>query len=89
MKQREILLIISSFFALVLLYFGFSLYHNYVTSTIPEDLNIQITPISPTFDSKALSDIKKRESVLPLYQTGQTELIEVSTSSATTSGETQ
>lgn len=88
MKQREILLIIGSFFSLVLLYLGFSLYHNYVTSTIPEDLNIQITPISPTFDSKTISDIKKRESVLPLYQTDQITNT-VSTSSATASGEIQ
>lgn len=69
MKQREILLIIGSFFGLVLLYFVFSVYHNYVTSTIPEDLNIQITPISPTFDEKTISDLKKRGNVSPLFQT--------------------
>lgn len=69
MKQREILLIVGSFFFLVLLYLGLSIYHNYITSTIPEELDIQITPISPTFDSKTITDLRKRTSVLPLYQT--------------------
>lgn len=91
MKQREILLIVGSFFGLVLLYFGFSLYHNYVTSTIPENLNVQITPISPTFDSKTIEDLKKRNKVSPVFQASpvqnQTQTQEIATQSATSSAE--
>ena len=68
MKQKDLLLLVGSFFFLVLLYIGFSIYHNSVSSTIPEDLNIQIIPISPVFDEKTISDLKKRASVKPIYE---------------------
>lgn len=69
MKQSELLFVMVSFFIMVVIYFGLNLYHNYVTSTIPDDLNIQIIPIAPIFDQKAISDLKKRESISPVYQT--------------------
>ncbi|HKC14465.1 MAG TPA: hypothetical protein VKC89_00655 [Patescibacteria group bacterium] len=68
MKQRELLFIVVSFFVLILIYMGFSVYHNSVTSTIPETLGTQILPISPTFDEKTISDLKKRNSIVPIYQ---------------------
>ncbi len=70
MKQKDILLLAGSFFFLVLLYLGFSVYHNSVTSTISGDLNTQIVPISPTFDEKTISDLKKRSVITPVYETG-------------------
>lgn len=70
MKQKDLLIIFGSFFLLVAVYLPLSIYHNSVTSTIPEDLNIQIIPIAPTFDEKAIADIKKRNNVAPLYQVG-------------------
>lgn len=68
MKQKDLLLLVGSFFFLVLLYIGFSIYHNSVSSTIPEELNVQIVPISPVFDEKTISDLKKRTNVTPIYQ---------------------
>lgn len=68
MKQKDILLLLIPFSLLIVLYIGFSIYHNFVTSTIPEVLNIQITPISPDFDQKAIMDIKKREKVVPVFE---------------------
>lgn len=61
MKQKEILLILVSIFVLVLIWIALSIYHNAVTSTIPEALSIQIAPISPDFDKEALEKIKKRK----------------------------
>jgi len=68
MKQKDILLLLIPFSLIVVLYIGSSIYHNLVTSTIPEILNIQITPISPDFDQKAIMDIKKRNKVTPVFE---------------------
>lgn len=67
MKQKDILLLVIPFFILVVIFIIFSVYHNSVTSTISENLNIQITPISPTFDQKTISNLKKRDKVEPLF----------------------
>lgn len=87
MKRQEILFITFSFFGLVVLYFAFTFYHQSVTSTIPEDLNIQILPISPTFDEKTISDIKNRNSISPVYNSSQiqNETVKIATNEATTS----
>lgn len=69
MKQKDILLLLIPFSLIVILYIGSSIYHNIVTSTIPESLNIQITPISPDFNEKVIMDIKKREKVIPVFET--------------------
>lgn len=68
MKQRDILLLLIPFSLLVVLYIGGSIYHNLVTSTISDALNIQITPISPDFNQKAIIDIKNREKVTPIFE---------------------
>lgn len=68
MKEREILFVVVSIFALVLLYIGFNIYHNSVTSTIPQALSIQVAPIAPSFDQKTIDSVKKREKVSPDFQ---------------------
>ncbi len=82
MKQKDILLLLIPFSLLVVLYIIFSIYHNVVTSTIPEVLNIQIIPISPDFDQKTIMDIKKREKVTPLFEAGGS--LKIATSSSST-----
>ena len=68
MKQKNIyLILLISSFALVLIWIVFTVYHNSVTSTIPEVLNIQITQIKPDFDLKTISDIKIRKDITPIY----------------------
>lgn len=71
MKQKDILLLLIPFSLIVVLYIIFSIYHNIVTSTIPEVLNIQITPISPDFDQKTITDLKKREKITPVFEAGK------------------
>lgn len=68
MKQKEILLILVSIFVLVLIWIALSIYHNAVTSTIPQALSIQIAPISPDFDKETLEKIKKRKVVQPSWE---------------------
>jgi hypothetical protein len=69
MKQKDIILLLVPSFLLVLVWIGFSIYHNFVTSTISQTLNIQILPIAPTFDTKTIAKLKGRQQVVPLYQT--------------------
>lgn len=73
MKHREIYVLLISSFVLVVFWIAFSIYHNSVTSTIPATLNIQIIPINPNFNAKAISDIKTRQEITPLYQLFQSE----------------
>jgi len=70
MKQKDTLLLLIPFSLVVILYIVLSIYHNIVTSTIPETVNIQITPISPDFNEKTIMDIKKREKVVPVFEAG-------------------
>lgn len=46
-----------------LLWVGLSIYHNISTSTISTDENIQINPITATFNIKAIDILKKKQSV--------------------------
>lgn len=82
MKQKDILLLLIPFSLLVVLYIGLSVYHNLVTSTIPEAVNIQITPISPDFDQKAIMEIRNREKVVPVFEEAAPQSSPVATSSA-------
>lgn len=68
MKQKDILLILISISIIVLAWIGFSIYHNLITSTIPEVLNVQISPIKPTFDTKTISELKTRTKVEPVFE---------------------
>lgn len=68
MKQKEILLILVSIFVLVVIWIALSIYHNSVTSTIPQALSIQIAPISPDFDKEIMEKIKKRKVVQPSWE---------------------
>ena len=55
-------------FILIVAWISFNIYHNAVKSTIPENLNIQIFPITPFFDTKTIEKIKNRQRVVPLYE---------------------
>lgn len=68
MKQKDILLLLIPSFLVIVAWVAFSIYHNSVASTIPEVLNMQITPISPNFDTNEVSQLKQRTSVTPIYE---------------------
>lgn len=68
MKREDILVLLIPTFIFVFAWIGFGIYHSSVKSTISEELNMQITPISPDFDTKTIDKLKKRQNVTPIYQ---------------------
>src|SRR4030042_1912834 len=69
MKRKDILVLLIPSFLIVVFWVVFNIYHNFITSTIPEDLNAQIVSISPDFDTSVINNLKKRKNVEPLYET--------------------
>lgn len=68
MKQKDLLIFLLPAFLVVFFWVIFNIYHSSVTSTIPETISLQIIPISPVFDKKAIDDIKNRQEISPLYE---------------------
>jgi hypothetical protein len=68
MKQRDIIILLIPSFILILAWIIFSIYHNSVASTITPVVNIQISPITPVFDVNAISNLKQRQKVTPIYE---------------------
>lgn len=66
--QKDILYISISSFVLVVLWIGFNLYHAYATTTITPDLQLEIAPIAPKFDTEIINKLKTREKIAPLYE---------------------
>ncbi|MEK7559267.1 MAG: hypothetical protein AAB521_03105 [Patescibacteria group bacterium] len=69
MKQRDILFLSISVFALIAFWIGFNIFHNLAVTTISEPIEKNIIPISPSFDVKTINVIKNRQNVAPLYET--------------------
>lgn len=85
MKQKELTYIIVSIFLLIIVWIILSVYHSSITSTITPLVNVQITPITPSFDTKTLDDLKKRENITPVFEFGGGSVTVSSTNSATSS----
>ena len=68
MKKQEILIILIPTLIFVIAWIGFNIYDNSITSTISPQEATQINPIKPTFNTKAIQELKKREKVEPYYQ---------------------
>ncbi len=64
MKKRDILLLLTSAFILVIAWVGFSIYHNLATSTVSDPVGQQIRPIPASFDTESISQLKRRKKVL-------------------------
>ena len=74
MKRRDILIILGSIFIFVFIWIGFNIYHNSVKSTISDSVSMQISPLSPSFDTNVIDKLKKRQTITPVYQSGSTSL---------------
>lgn len=70
MKKNGLITLLSSIFIFVFIWIGFNIYHNSASSTIPESINTQLSPISPSFDTKTIDKLKKRQSVTPIFESG-------------------
>lgn len=66
--QKDIFYISLSSFILVVAWVGFSVYHKWTTTTISEDLQMQLTPIDATFDTQVIQKLKSRLNVTPMYE---------------------
>lgn len=80
MKQKDLFMILIPSFVIIVFWIGFTIYHNSVSSTIPPALNIQIKPIDPNFNSKAIFDLKKRKEITPMFEMAETEQLQSSSS---------
>lgn len=65
--QKDVLFFSISFFIVVLAWIGFNIYHIFVTSTISEELQVQIAPINGNFDTSTLDALETRTKVVPLF----------------------
>jgi hypothetical protein len=75
MKKNDILLILIPLSLFVLMWIGFSIYHSVVTSTISQPLSVQITPITPDFDINTITDLKTRETIVPIYESSMPTIV--------------
>ena len=67
MKKNEILILLIPTLIIVIVWVGFSIYHNSISPTIPEEVNSKLSEINPKFDTKVIEDLKQRENVTPVY----------------------
>jgi hypothetical protein len=67
MNKNSIIFLLLSAFILVICWILFSIYHNSVTTTVPETITVQVSSIDPNFDTKTLNTLKQRQTVLPDY----------------------
>lgn len=79
MKKNDILVILIPSLLIVVMWVIFNIYHNFVTSTIPDNLNITIQPISSEFDEKSVSDLKSRDVVSPSYDLSGQKVADIET----------
>ena len=66
-KRQNILFILISSFIVVVAWVAFNLYHIWITSTISENIQLQLTPIAPNFDPVTIQQLKSRENINPLF----------------------
>jgi hypothetical protein len=72
MKQKNTLIIVILLFVFVLIWIGESVYRSATNSTISEEVNQEISPIDPTFDTKTINNLKSREKITPSYDLNNT-----------------
>lgn len=70
MKQKDILIILALLFIFVIAWIGGNIYHNIASSTISETETRDISPITPTFDTKTVNKLKLRQKIPPSFELG-------------------
>jgi hypothetical protein len=66
--EKDLLVLSISIFVVVVLWIGFNIYHAWATSTISEDLQLQIIPIEGKFDTQTLNKLKTRKKIEPIFE---------------------
>lgn len=65
--KQDILFVLISSFIVVVAWIGFNIYHIWVTSTIDEEVQMQLTPIDPRFDTTVIENVKSRNQIEPAF----------------------
>lgn len=81
MREKDLIFLAVSYFLLVVIWLVFSIYHNSVTSNIPQALEIQVSPIAPSFDEKAIRQLKQRENIPASFEATSSGEVKVSSPS--------
>ena len=68
MKNKELVLLLGSVLVIVVAWIAFSIYHNLITPTTPENLEKEATPIDPVFDESTINKLKERQQTAPLLE---------------------
>jgi hypothetical protein len=63
---KDLLFVSISSFIVVAAWIGFNLYHTWVTTTITPDMQVQISAITPDFDTATLQKLKARKQITPI-----------------------
>lgn len=64
-QQKEVLFLLVLLFIGVVGWVAFSLYHTWQTSTISNDLQVQIEPIPANFDTAVIQKLQQRTQITP------------------------
>lgn len=64
--RRDTLLLSILTFVTTVAWIAFDIHHAYVTSTIQQEVEAQLVPITPTFDQSTLKRLKQRRDIAPL-----------------------
>ncbi|HWY79981.1 MAG TPA: hypothetical protein VNW29_06525 [Candidatus Sulfotelmatobacter sp.] len=67
-KQKDILFILISSFVVVFAWIVFNIIHILSNSTVSPDVQAQLMPIPPNFDSRVMQQLKSRENINPLFE---------------------
>ncbi len=87
MNQKNFLLIAGFTFMTVFVWIGLTIYHTRVTSTVSQDLQKQVEPIAPQFDTAVIQALKYgRKSVTLLPESEPASLASPSGGPASSSG---
>ncbi|MEK7092313.1 MAG: hypothetical protein AAB907_01675 [Patescibacteria group bacterium] len=70
MKKNDILLLFGSLCFIVVAWIGFNIYHNIVTSTIPQFIVTQLKSINGSFNTTIINKLKTKENVSPSFSQG-------------------
>lgn len=67
MKQKDVLFIFGSLCLLTIAWIVFSIAHSTLSSTTPQTVTTEVSPIDPNFDLKTIERLRKRQKVTPVF----------------------
>lgn len=83
MGRRDVLLLSFLTFITAIAWIVFDVYHASVTSTIPQEVETQLAPVTPKFDTEVIEKIRRRENIEPFGSENAIVPVKTTTSSAT------